>query len=126
MKRKFIECDVCKRKITKGEPIYKFKEYGSYPTYCGDIDYCNKLDMCAGCYDEFVKFINKKSEEEHDVILRATNKAFLFRRQVEDEAVKEFVDYLKSTQVSKMDYMGSDYIAIEDIELAEKEFEEML
>lgn len=49
-----------------------------------------------------------------------------FKRQIEDEAVKEFVDYLKSTQVSKMDYMGNDYIAIEDIELAEKEFEEML
>lgn len=51
---------------------------------------------------------------------------FKARRQIEDEAVKEFVDYLKSTQVSKMDYMGSDYIAIEDIELAMKEFEEML
>lgn len=48
------------------------------------------------------------------------------KKQVEDEAVKEFVDYLKSTQVSKMDYMGKDYIEIEDIELAKKEFQEGL
>ena len=55
---------------------------------------------------------------------QALNGADYFRhkKQIEDAAVKEFVDYLKSTQVSKMDYMGSDYIAIEDIELARKEF----
>lgn len=48
------------------------------------------------------------------------------QRQIESAAVKEFVDYLKSTQVSKTDYMGKDYIAIEDIESALKEFKERL
>ena len=48
------------------------------------------------------------------------------KRQIEDAAVKDFVDYLKSTQVSKMDYMDQDWIEIEDIELAMKEFKERL
>lgn len=48
------------------------------------------------------------------------------KRQIEDAAVEEFVDYLKSTQVSKMDYMDQDWIEIEDIELAMKEFKERL
>lgn len=127
MKKKFIECDVCKKEITKGEPKYKFKKYGNYPTYYGDVDYCVKHDMCARCYDKFIEFVNKGSEEEHGIRVRAMDNEFLFfRRQIEDAAVEEFVDYLKSTQVSKMDYMEQDWIEIEDIELAMKEFKERL
>lgn len=58
--------------------------------------------------------------------LRAINDIFVSRRQIEDAAVEEFVDYLKSTQVSKFNHMDMDYIEIEDIELAEKEFKERL
>lgn len=116
MKKKFIECDVCKKEITKGEIRYKFKEHGSFHTYYGDVYYNDKLDMCVNCYNKFIEFVNKESGEERSVL----------RRQIEDAAVKEFVDYLKSTQVSKLNHMDMDYIEIEDIELAEKEFKERL
>lgn len=48
------------KEITKGETRYKFKVYGSLYTYLGDTDYCNKLDMCARCYNKFIRFVNKE------------------------------------------------------------------
>ena len=67
----------------------------------------------------------ENSNTEHGIVAMAINDMFLAsQREIEDAAVDEFVDYLKSTQVSKMDDMVSDYIAIEDIELAAKEFTE--
>lgn len=40
--------------------------------------------------------------------------------------IDDFVEYLKSTQVNKSDFYGKDFIDVEDIQLAAKEFKEGL
>lgn len=75
------------------------------------------------CLTEMCKDANIR--EKYKQALNETD-YFRRKRQIEDTAVEEFVDYLKSTQVSKMDYMEQDWIEIEDIELAMKEFKERL
>lgn len=73
------------------------------------------------CLTEMCKDVN--IQQKYEQTLNSLD-SYRRKKQIEDEVIEEFVDYLKSTQVSKLNYMGMDYIEIEDIELALKEFED--
>lgn len=75
------------------------------------------------CLTEMCKDVN--IQQKYEQTLNSLD-SYRRKKQIEDEVIEEFVDYLKSTQVSKFNHMDMDYIEIEDIELAEKEFKERL
>lgn len=75
------------------------------------------------CLTEMCKDVN--IQQKYEQTLNSLD-SYRRKKQIENAAIKEFVDYLKSTQVSKLNHMNMDYIEIEDIELAEKEFKERL
>ena len=68
MKVSYIECDICKKKIT-GEQ-YRYSTLFSLPDPCAPLDrsvaFETKMDICKSCMDRFKKWLSEVTKEAKD------------------------------------------------------------
>ena len=67
MKKKIVQCDVCKREIKPKEDRYHFKaikrelRHIGYDSFIADI--VKNCDLCMNCYLKFLRFVERENDK---------------------------------------------------------------